>query len=426
MAVTFRRSLLVCLLTAGLTIIAGPSPQGDTVSAASPGTSDRHHELRGPGSHSPPEWIAYKDHQTGVEVVQLTNYKGHSHHFYFTNSGWYDNGRKLLFSSDRGNRTNLYGIDLTTGDIEQLTDLEPVPLPRELEFFRASKNPVREEVYFWHDLSLMALDLTTKQARCIHRLEPGWCVSMSNCSADGAHVYFGVWQDLSDKIRTDLLRGYVGFKETFEAKPQSKIFQVATDSGKAKVVFEERYWIGHVNTSPTQRNLLTFCHEGPWNLVDQRIWGLDADSGKVWKLRPTSGKEIVGHEYWYADGARIGYHGKDAQGQPMIGRMKHDGTDRHETSFPGQTGHIFSLDERLIVGDGGGVIRLWRYDGKDYGPPRVLCRHDSSMHIQQAHPHPRISPDGKYVVFTSDRSGYCNVYKAAIGDFDTLPLADAK
>ena len=48
------------------------------------------------------------------------------------------------------------------------------------------------------------------------------------------------------------------------------------------------------------------------------------------------------------------------------------------------------------------------------------------MHIQQAHPHPRISPDGKYVVFTSDRSGYCNVYKAAIADFDTLPLADAK
>ena len=71
MAVTFRRSLLVCLLTAGLTIIAGPSPQGDTVSAASPGTSDRHHELRGPGSHSAPEWIAYKDHQLNDLLVRL-------------------------------------------------------------------------------------------------------------------------------------------------------------------------------------------------------------------------------------------------------------------------------------------------------------------------------------------------------------------
>ncbi len=49
-------------------------------------------------------------------------------------------------------------MDLENGEIEQLTDLEPVPLPREVEFLRASKNPVREEVYFWHDLTLLALD----------------------------------------------------------------------------------------------------------------------------------------------------------------------------------------------------------------------------------------------------------------------------
>ena len=32
---------------------------------------------------------------------------------------------------------------------------EPVPLPREVEFFRACENAVREEAYFWHDLSLL-------------------------------------------------------------------------------------------------------------------------------------------------------------------------------------------------------------------------------------------------------------------------------
>jgi hypothetical protein len=123
------------------------------------------------------------------------------------------------------------------------------------------------------------------------QLDPGWCISMSNCSANGKRVYFGIWEDLSDKIRTDLLRGYVGFKETFEARPLSKILEVAVDTGESRVVFEEKNWIGHVNTSPTQRNLLTFCHEGPWNLVDQRVWGLDVDTGEVWKIRPTSGEE---------------------------------------------------------------------------------------------------------------------------------------
>ena len=100
-----------------------------------------------------------------MAVLQLTNYEGDSHHFYFTNPGWYDDARKLLFSSHRNARTNLHGIDLTTGQIEQLTDLEPVPLPREVEFFRACKNPVREEAYFWHDLSLLAVDLVSKRIR---------------------------------------------------------------------------------------------------------------------------------------------------------------------------------------------------------------------------------------------------------------------
>lgn len=48
------------------------------------------------------------------------------------------------------------------------------------------------------------------------------------------------------------------------------------------------------------------------------------------------------------------------------------------------------------------------------------------MRIQQAHPHPRISPDGRYVIFTSDRSGYCNLYKVNLADFDSLPPADVK
>ena len=49
------------------------------------------------GDRFPTEWRTFTDDQTGVEVRQLTNHKGHSHHLYFTNPGWYDGGRKLLF-----------------------------------------------------------------------------------------------------------------------------------------------------------------------------------------------------------------------------------------------------------------------------------------------------------------------------------------
>ncbi len=168
-------------------------------------------------------------------------------------------------------------------------------------------------------------------------------------------------------------------------------------------------------------NLLTFCHEGPWDRVDCRIWGLEPTTGKTWKIRPTSEGERVGHEYWYADGIRIGYHGGRVGERPILGRTRYDDTDRFEADFPGQTGHIFSHDENVIVGDGDGVIRTWKWENTRYVGPRVLCRHDSSMHIQQAHPHPRISPDGKNVVFTSDLEGYCNVYMAPLAEFESLP-----
>ena len=36
-----------------------------------------------------------------------------------------------------------------------------------------------------------------------------------------------------------------------------------------------------MNTSPTEPRYLTFCHEGPWDSVDQRIWGLDVHTGQA-------------------------------------------------------------------------------------------------------------------------------------------------
>lgn len=375
----------------------------------------------------PSEKSTYRDARSGVEVTQLTDHRGHSHHLYFTNPGWYDGGRKLLFASDRGNRTNLYGVELDSGAIEQLTDLDPVPLPRELEFCRACRNPLRDEVYFWHDRDLMALDIASRTTRPLLRLDPRWCVSMSNASADGRFVYFGSWEDQSHKFPVDLLRGYVGFAETWAERPLSRIERVEIATGRHEVVFEERYWIGHVNTSPTRPELLTYCHEGPWDKVDQRIWLFDVASGANRPLRPAQRPAVIGHEYWFADGERIGYHGRNEAGAPIIGHVRHDGSDQREAAFPGWTGHVHSLDERLVVGDGGDAIRLWRQAGDGYEAPRALCLHRSGMRIQQTHPHPRLSPDGSHLVFTSDgRTGYGNVFLVRLAGLDLGSLPSLK
>ncbi len=378
------------------------------------------------------EWRIRTDHETGVEVRQLTDHKGHSHHLYFTNPGWYDDGRKLLFGSDRGNRTNLFGLDLGSGEITQLTDLDLPPPPGETSFLFTSKNPVKEEAYFWHGRDLVALDLSTLDTRVLYEAPEGFLPNITNVTADGRHVCSVIYQDLSKEFGVDLLRGYVGFAEYWAARPLSRVVLVDTSTGQDRVAFEEKYWIGHTNTSPTRSNLATYCHEGPWYDVDNRIWGLDLDTGHTWKIRPTGEGERVGHEHWLADGIHIGYHGTHADGSSFFGRIHYDGTDSKEVAFPHHSTHFHTNDLEVVVGDGSRDnprLLLWRRQPDDaaegFDGPRVLLNHRGSFHIQAVHVHPRLRADNAQVLFTSDASGYGNLHLVDVPDLDDLPLATA-
>ncbi|MBX3082740.1 MAG: PD40 domain-containing protein [Anaerolineae bacterium] len=363
------------------------------------------------GERFPAEWSTFADAQTGAIVKQLTNYKGHSHHLYFTNSGWYSDaeGRKLLFGSDRCNLTNLFSLNLDSGEIRQLTERNVT----NSQLLFTSINPRRAEAYFWHARTLIALDLDTLKERPLYRVPDGYDLNITSVTADGNFVCTGIYEDLSSRFKIDLLHGYVGFAEYWEAKPHSQILLISTETGQAQVVFEERYWIGHANASPTQPDIATYCHEGPWEKVDQRIWGLNLRTGESWKLRPTEVGEQVGHEYWLADGEHIGYHGRSADGQSFYGSVRYDNTERIEATFPGESMHFQSNDLRLIVGDGtrnDPKLMVWRMGDGAFGEPRVVLTHHGTFQIQQLHVHPRFSPDGSQILFTSDMSGYGNLY----------------
>jgi Oligogalacturonate lyase len=71
-------------------------------------------------------------------------------------------------------------------------------------------------------------------------------------------------------------------------------------------------------------------------------------------------------------------------------------------------------DARQMVTDGearpGCISKVRLEDGRQQY--EVLCRHDSYQFgdDQRCHPHPSFTPDGRQVVFTSNRSGSSNVY----------------
>ena len=368
----------------------------------------------------------YTDRVTGVSVQQLTDHLAHNYHLYFTNPGWWDAGRRLLFGSDRGNCGNLYSIELASGVLTRLTDNAPGTAS---SYQGASVNPVRDEAYVWHQRRLVAIDLRSGQQRPLLDCPDGWDASGTNCTADGRFVCAVLRQQV-DVGPVDLGAGYIGFREIFAAHPLCRVIAVPLEAAShdPETLHEERAWIGHVNTSPQRADVLTFCHEGPWHLVEQRMWVLDRSSGRVWKLRPQQPGEAVGHEYWMTDGVTIGYHGK-RDTIAFYGFIRYDNTAAVEVPFPHDSNHFHSNTPDLIVADGPQrgltpYVLLCRFDGRQFEGPRVLCVHRGSRHIQHLHIHPRFTPDGRHVLFTADPRGYGQLFLAEVPPFEELPTLE--
>nr|MBQ4318236.1 oligogalacturonide lyase [Clostridia bacterium] len=370
--------------------------------------------------HYDSEFYRYTDSDTGADVTRLTGFCAHSNHLYFTNNSFYDNGRRIVFESDRGNALNFFSLDLENGDIDQLTAIPPLEYPREYPFHEAFVDAVNANCCFYAGDTLYRLSIKTRELVPIYRNPDGYINHILSISPDGEYVYTSIIQNPADRTKGDLT-----LRAIFEAKPHSQIIRIPINGGSEKVIWEEDNFIAHVNISPTDPTMLTFCHEGPWNLVDNRLWYANTVTGEVGKLHPCKEGESIGHEYWYADGKRIGYHGHD-NGRFIIGVINSDGTNDRTYDFPYRTGHTFSLDERLIVGDGnadGKYLRVWQFDGNGYKSPRALCKHNCSFRRQRAHVHPRMTPDGKAVLYTSDETGYEQVYLVKLpDDIGALPL----
>lgn len=386
------------------------------------------------------EKFEYEDPYSGRTITRLTDYLGHSNHFYFTDPCWYPDNRSMLFNSDREGKRDLFRYNFDDGTITQVTDLQGsggTP--------RACISKANNCAYFWWGRQVIELNLETLAERTIFEVPEGMDpADRTNPTADGKYVITKLGEPVPKKKAT-ISFAYSGFREAFFAKRLSQIIRIEIATGAMEVVHEDRCYLNHINTSLTLPQITTFCHEGPWHLVEQRIWGLNIETGETWKIRPQDdGKNYaIGHEYWFADGERVGYHGRPRiddkaidrpDGDHVFGHIKWDSTENVEVSFPFHSGHFQSLDESIIVGDGTPAqagnrwkdsqpfIQLFKWDGEKYVGPRILAYHRSTFNNQHAHPHPRFTPDGKYVLYSSDLTDYSNMYLVEVGDFEDLPL----
>ena len=371
------------------------------------------------------ERTTIEDRITGAKIHQLTDYMGHSVHPYFTEDGWYDNDSRMLFTSDRELARNLYSLHLESGEISRLTNFSAGDIDLKSHM---PVNKIKNESYFVHNNCLHAISLDTLEIRPLYIIPHGFRFWGGMPTADGKYVVGGLMA--LDKAGANMQgKGYIGFRERFESKPDCRIIRIDVTNRSVDEVWQEYCLVGHINPSTTLPNIITFCHEGPWPLVDNRIWMLDMNTGKAIKIRERRiPEEQIGHEYWLADGETIAYQVHDNTGT-WFGFSKYNGeilreaeSCKHPQLSPD---HVHSLTMDYVVGDSGRGIHAFQYNGKEYEKARLLCTHDSTFDFSAYHPHPRITNDGKHVIFNSMRSSYCNIYMIDIpSDFYSLPIYD--
>lgn len=207
------------------------------------------------------------------------------------------------------------------------------------------------------------------------------------------------------RFEAEFSGGSKGFREKFFLKPSSLIIRYDTEMHTGYVVTGDLRRMTHVIIHPLDGDLVLFCHEGPWHLV-QRMWVARVSTDEVWPLVETQRLlERAGHEFFTADG-RVGAQ-YSYRYRPDMDFFLHadvyvnpDGSDQRRYYYPYRRPvHVHTHPEgRMAVGDTAQIcetdpeyrryIALIRYDDERHrAMVGRLCRHDASWR-KSSHPHP--------------------------------------
>jgi oligogalacturonide lyase len=212
--------------------------------------------------------------------------------------------------------------------------------------------------------------------------------------------------------------------------------------GTMKILFHSTDWIGHMLFSPTDPNLIMYCHEGPWQKVD-RIWMIHADGTQNTLIHQrTMLMEIAGHEFWGLDGKTIWYDWQYPKGEDffLVGYdlVTHKRVAYHMQRNEWSIHFNLTKDLDMFTGDGGDSGQVAKApDGEwiELFCPEMVGGTEGALNdpafwqpgvfksehlVNMAHqnyrgePNPRFSPDKKLVFFTSNMFGPSYVFAVEV------------
>lgn len=396
----------------------------------------------------PREDRVFTDSRTGRTIRQLTHF-GNNVHLYFTENAFAADAGAIVFISDRASAErraphnaphyNIFRMDLGTGEITQLTD-EPKAVRN------VTKTADDGRIAYLCGRDVKVLDTLTGQVTTVYHEAGNYTMTTPSVSADRRYLAFGRNEMVEVQVEGQRsstgdhydLPNYTGFKDRYYLVKDGRITVARIDpSGPpCETWFDahcDTHQVGHVQFSPADPTVLMFCHEGPWNLVTQRMWGLDLLARGAYPLFRQNEQDSIGHEFWTQDGLIFfdnrgpGHDGTITSTRtqavvtdvavkqqhdfvPFVGLMDRWGRLLRRIDLPYYCNHYHAgPTNTLLVGDD--VDELVLIDASGERPSHtVLCEHGTSWHTQASHCHPTWSRDGKRILYASDRGGMVNLY----------------
>jgi len=348
-------------------------------------------------------WI---DDTTGYEITQWTT-TGNNNHPYFTNESFIDDTTAIIFSNRTGGR-QLYKLNLQTGEMIRMTDAESLRIMDHLPQFK--------KLWYIDGTKLRELNTATLVSKDVYNFNDLYDILSFSITCDGKYLVFAT--DLGSRKST-----------TCEYGPFAILKLNLEDKSITKITPDLGYNISHVQANPVDPSLILYCWQwdapGRARLVGAtpiRIWWVNINGTDGGPFAQPFGLHRT-HEAWTPDGKYVTYSGDfrfgTQKGREVLGIQSIDGTlntlydasvwHGHQNMFKDNkhwVADLYNHDERFLM--------LFEKNREPKLKSTKLFRHASSWGGQSSHPHPRFSPNGRYILFSTDKSGSPQVYTVKI------------
>jgi len=367
------------------------------------------------GQVYPSESRLLTDELTGVAVRQVTDHPSIHHHPFYYLPAYDDAMQRLIFVSHRTGRPQIFAELRASRQIVQLTEQEDIN--------EWSVHPSHDGRYVYYTAGGGAWRVDTETLKAEELVNFG---SLAGCEEGMVGAAMGT---------TSVSHDDHWWAIPVKVGAVFRFLVIATQSGECDVILE-RETIGHPEFHPSDSSLLRYA--GPYY---DRLWVINRDGSqnRLIYRRNVEKKEWIVHETWRPGSYEIvvsnwphGMIGVDA----ISGAVRsvcafnawHASINRQgtlmcaDTTYPDRGLQVFDprdgrgIPRTLCLSKSSNIGEHWNTDHCPYDDAKI-----KPYSPQHTHPHPSFSPDGRFVVFTSDRSGFSQVYEVELPAWSQQP-----